>query len=153
MLHLDKVHARPAWIDEFLPKKKEKKKNEEWDVDQDDDEELQFRNEVWIDQHDHHAVDDRDRLIGTSDPSIRSRLHSESAEDISRVLSQRQKSKPTLFTKVRNLLDFDQQFVKDGKPIMSTFLLLPPSMTCSGRGLTNLVVNSSNEDWAQDLFR
>ena len=57
------------------------------------------------------------------DDKNKDNVQSSSLEDVRRVLDARGKSKPSFFTKVQNLFDFDQRFVKDGKPIVSKLII------------------------------
>jgi hypothetical protein len=116
------VKTVPSWMDEFMVEDKmEIKAIEPGQDGQEDD--LQF-NDIWMSEHtDEHSllVDDEE----SSQSLDRSHLESSSRENVRRVLSGRHTKKgPTIWKRLQNLFDFDQRFVKDGKPIMSKQMIV-----------------------------
>ena len=116
----DKVIAKPSWISEFEPNEEEQKRKKAKKLEKElselsESDELQFNDDIWVEQENAApAFNEHEGLLPDS-----KKLQSSSLEDVRRVLDARDKSRPSLFTKVQNLFDFDQRFVKDGKPIMS----------------------------------
>uniref|UniRef100_A0A7S4I8N1 SPX domain-containing protein n=1 Tax=Vannella robusta TaxID=1487602 RepID=A0A7S4I8N1_9EUKA len=130
----DKVIAKPSWISEFEPNEEEQKRKKAKKLEKElselsESDELQFNDDIWVEQENAApAFNEHEGLLPDS-----KKLQSSSLEDVRRVLDARDKSRPSLFTKVQNLFDFDQRFVKDGKPIMTRMKIEPKTYFANER--------------------
>ena len=117
----NRVNTKPSWVEEFLPKIKGEKKKKKESPQFGGDPRL-VNPDVWIDPN-QASVYDSNELNNLSDPSLKKgatgqRLNSAARNDVERVLSERESKRPSFFTKLCNLFNFDQRFVKEGRPIV-----------------------------------
>jgi len=121
------VKAHPPWMEEFLVAERKAEKPKAEGVEGDD---IQF-NEIWVSEADENAG-----LVADYEASQsldRSRLESSSRENVRRVLSGRQSKTPSVWKRLQDLFNFDQRFVKDGKPVMSRMKIEPKTYFANER--------------------
>jgi len=124
----------PPWIDEFLSENADAVEERKQESAEFDDDEIEFLDSVWDKPKPQEDMEDNasNRLLSdeSSQPLDRSRLQNSSQADVRRVVNDRT---PSFWQKLQEYFDFDQRFVKDGKPIMSRMKIEPKTYFANER--------------------